>query len=217
MLVGILADSHDHVDHTRRVVERFNAAKCDLVLHAGDFVSPIVVPTLRRLRCRLIGVWGDNDANRRAIAGGLRPVGEVHEPPYEADLVPGWRLIMDHRPLPKSLLEQCESDEDEPAAVSECRGRKGGAAAPAFDPQPTTGETPMRPAEGSSETRTLAVQAHTHHPGVRPYHRLLLLNPGEACGWVTGRATAALFNTETAQADIFEVQSGDCIQTIRLE
>ena len=44
MRIGLLADTHDHVDNVRRAVAEFNRAGCDLVIHAGDFCSPIVVP-----------------------------------------------------------------------------------------------------------------------------------------------------------------------------
>ena len=38
MLLGIFADSHDHLDHLRRAVEVFNTAQCEQVLFAGDLV-----------------------------------------------------------------------------------------------------------------------------------------------------------------------------------
>lgn len=178
MLLGITADTHDHVDNVRRLVDRFNEAGCDLVVHVGDFVSPIVLPPLRRLEAKLVGVWGDNDANRRAIEGGLRTVGRVYEPPYEMDLDNGWRLLLSHQPLPKPLLEARQ--------------------------------------QADSSEHTLAVQGHTHHAGVRRYPGVLLLNPGEACGWVTGRATAALFDTRDGCAEVFDLVDGETIQTIRL-
>jgi predicted phosphodiesterase len=52
---------------------------------------------------------------------------------------------------------------------------------------------------------------------MKQYGGLLLLNPGEACGWVTGLATAAFFDTDTGRATLFEVTSGKAIQTSRLE
>ncbi len=67
MRIGIFADAHDHVDHVRHAVNAFNRAGCDLVLFAGDFCSPIVVPPLRKLHCRVLACFGDNDANKVAL------------------------------------------------------------------------------------------------------------------------------------------------------
>jgi hypothetical protein len=188
MLVGIMGDTHDHLDNVRRLVERFNEAGCGLVLHAGDFVSPLAVTPLRRLQCKMLAVWGDNDANRRAIEGQMRVIGSVHEPPLETDLPDGTHLVMAHRPIERSLLDQ-----------------------------PATQQRTAEGRETPDGLHTLAVQSHTHHPGVKRYGGLLLLNPGEACGWVTGLATAAFFDTDTGRATLFEVTSGKAIQTSRLE
>ena len=64
MLIGIFADTHDHLANIRLAVERFNAAKCELVLFAGDLVSTFAVPPLRRLNCPFVGCFGDNEGNK---------------------------------------------------------------------------------------------------------------------------------------------------------
>ena len=43
---------------------------------------------------------------------------------------------------------------------------------------------------------------HTHRVSCKVMDRTLLLNPGECCGWVTGRATCAILDTETRTAEI---------------
>ncbi len=48
------------------------------------------------------------------------------------------------------------------------------------------------------------VFGHTHLPHVEQGPPLLL-NPGECCGWVEGKCTVALLDTETLQATILEV------------
>lgn len=46
------------------------------------------------------------------------------------------------------------------------------------------------------------VCGHTHRPGVRTKNKTLIINPGEAGGWVTGKKTVALLDPETKTADI---------------
>jgi putative phosphoesterase len=51
------------------------------------------------------------------------------------------------------------------------------------------------------------ITGHTHEVVNEKQNGRLLLNPGECCGWVNGRCTAALLNTEDLTAEIMELQS----------
>jgi putative phosphoesterase len=97
MRVGIFADSHDHLDHIRRAVKRFNEEKCRCVIFAGDLVSTIAVPPLRHLRCPLVGCFGDNEGNKVGLHSGLSIVGTVfQEPPIHYRAEDGTRFVVVH-------------------------------------------------------------------------------------------------------------------------
>ena len=96
MRVGVFADSHDHVDNVRRAVEQINRNHCELALFAGDFVSPLVVPPLRRLGCPLVACFGDNDGNRRGILSGMRLLGGVADSPVCVTAEDGTRFLVTH-------------------------------------------------------------------------------------------------------------------------
>lgn len=96
MQIGIFADAHDHIDNVRRAVAEFNTRGCTLVVFAGDFVSPLVLPPLRRLRCPMIACYGDNDGNKVGIAGGMRIVGVLGEPPLGIETDDGVRILVTH-------------------------------------------------------------------------------------------------------------------------
>ncbi|HUG90393.1 MAG TPA: YfcE family phosphodiesterase [Planctomycetaceae bacterium] len=98
MRIGIFADAHDHVDNVRRAVVEFNRAGCELVVFAGDFCSPIVVPPLRKLNCPVLACFGDNDGNRTGIEGGMRIIGEIGEPPFGFQTPDGVRILVTHVP-----------------------------------------------------------------------------------------------------------------------
>lgn len=53
----------------------------------------------------------------------------------------------------------------------------------------------------------LIVYGHTHQQDLRDGSPIIL-NPGEACGWLTGTASAALYDTETQNIEIIEVSLG---------
>lgn len=96
MLVGIFADSHDHLDHLRSAVARFNEAECELVLFAGDLVSTFAVPPLRKLKCPFVGCFGDNEGNKVGLLAGFSFVGQMGEPPVRFTAADGTRFIVCH-------------------------------------------------------------------------------------------------------------------------
>lgn len=98
MRIGIFSDSHDHVDNVRLAVGEFNRQACDLVIFAGDFVSPIVVPPLRKLRCPVVACFGDNDGNHIGLEGGMRIVGPIAEGAFGLQTSDGIRILVAHIP-----------------------------------------------------------------------------------------------------------------------
>ena len=61
-MLGVMADTHDRLPLIDRAVSEFNERGIELVLHAGDFIAPFVVPRFKPLKAKLIGVYGNNDA-----------------------------------------------------------------------------------------------------------------------------------------------------------
>jgi uncharacterized protein len=98
MRIGVFSDSHDHVDNVRLAVAEFNREECELVVFAGDFCSPIVVPPLRKLRCPVLACFGDNDGNQLGLQGGMRIVGPVAYPPFGFQTSDGIRILVAHTP-----------------------------------------------------------------------------------------------------------------------
>jgi putative phosphoesterase len=97
MKIGILADIHDNVDNLRHAIRLFNALQCRAVLLAGDFVSPLVVPSMRKLHCQVIACFGDNDGNQIGIAGGMTIVGTLAQPPLCWKSADGLRFLICHQ------------------------------------------------------------------------------------------------------------------------
>jgi putative phosphoesterase len=159
MLIGILGDTHDHLENIRRAVDLFNARGCGQVLHAGDIVSPIALPPFRKLACRMRAVFGDNDGNRSGLLAGFGVLGELSEPPVEIRTEDGRRIVLTHRREDLGTLAEAEPPD-------------------------------------------LVVFSHTHRTYSQRRGETLWLNPGEACGWVFGEATVAVYDTQTGEAEI---------------
>jgi putative phosphoesterase len=67
MLVGIMSDTHDHLPLVDKAVRKLIDEKVDLVLHAGDYVSPFVIPHFKPFEDKFIGVFGNNDGDHEFL------------------------------------------------------------------------------------------------------------------------------------------------------
>jgi putative phosphoesterase len=54
----------------------------------------------------------------------------------------------------------------------------------------------------SSGKYDIIIFGHTHKPDIRKEAKALLLNPGEVGGWLTGKSTAALLDSEKLEGKI---------------
>jgi len=57
---------------------------------------------------------------------------------------------------------------------------------------------------GKSAGYDIVLRGHTHIPDFRKIGDTLTINPGEACGYLTGKRTVAIFDTESMKVEIIE-------------
>ena len=165
MLVGIMSDTHDDIMQTKKAVSRFNRECVEQVLHAGDFISPFMIDTLKELAAPLTGVFGNNDGDRSLLdrKSAALPCMKIAGTFARID-TGGMRIALLHgndRELLETLLGCGSLD--------------------------------------------LLVYGHTHRPEVRRDGSLLIVNPGEVYGHLTGRSTVALVDTVKRSAEIVEI------------
>jgi len=86
MKIGIISDTHDNLPRIKEAVEIFNHEKVELVLHAGDFVSPFTALGFKNLHCPLKGVFGNNDGDKLYLQKKFKEIGEICPVPYEIDI-----------------------------------------------------------------------------------------------------------------------------------
>jgi putative phosphoesterase len=162
MRIGILSDTHDCLEMVDTAVEQLNRERVDLVLHAGDYVSPFVIPRLANLQSPLIGVLGNNDGDHPLLAAQFAEHDLLSLRGGFAAVTAGGMTIGllhgDDRELLQALI-----------------GRK------AFD---------------------IVVHGHTHKAEVRRLGSMLVVNPGEVCGYLTGRPTIAVLDTVTRDVEL---------------
>jgi uncharacterized protein len=79
--IGIISDSHDNLDKIKIAVDILNANKVDFVFHAGDFVAPFTVPVLEKLEMGFLGVFGNNDGEKKGLSASSQ--GKIQEGPLK--------------------------------------------------------------------------------------------------------------------------------------
>jgi len=57
----------------------------------------------------------------------------------------------------------------------------------------------------SSGEYDVVVRGHTHSPEIRKEGRTLIINPGEICGYLTGKKTLCLLDPGSMDASLYEI------------
>jgi putative phosphoesterase len=162
MKVGLMADSHDRLPAIAELLRRMREGGATMVLHAGDYVSPLALKPFEDMHMTLAGVFGKNDGDHqsllsRAGAGfGL----EIFESPHSFD-VAGHQLMLAHD-------------------LADVQKR-------------------------SVQQHSVVVHGFTHQQSMKTQGDTLVVNPGEACGWMFGAPGAALLDLDTKQVEFLEL------------
>ena len=98
MRIGVVSDTHNNLRNVARIVELFNEANVDLVVHTGDITQAKTIDVLADLSSTMVGVFGNNDQERESLNKAIATHGfQFHEPPYEV-VWASRRVIIVHDP-----------------------------------------------------------------------------------------------------------------------
>jgi len=165
VIVGIIADTHDRLPLLDKAVKRLNEERVELVLHAGDYIAPFVVPHFKPLKADLVGVFGNNDGDQELLKKRFSELGAEIRGRFAEVIVEGLRIAMlhgDEEELLQSLIHV--------------------------------------------ESHDVIVHGHTHEAKTYRKGETLVINPGETCGYLTGKPTIATLNTQTLDVKIIPLE-----------
>ena len=165
MLVGAIADSHDNLPLVEKAVQTLNQKNVGLVLHGGDYVAGFVIPKFKQLKCKLIGVFGNNDGDHEILKNRFSQATNctIHGR-FAQVTVDGYRMALLH-------------------------GH----------------ETELLKAIIDSGYFNAVIHGHSHNKGIEVKGKTLSVNPGELCGYLTGKPTIAIIDTAKHEAKIIEL------------
>ena len=58
-----MSDIHDSATNLSLAIKKFNQQKCDIVIFCGDWGSPAMPNFCANIRCKIVSVFGNNDAD----------------------------------------------------------------------------------------------------------------------------------------------------------
>jgi len=162
MRIGILSDSHDNRTTARDALSLFLGEKVSKILHLGDVCSPSVLEFFRESAIPILGVFGNNDEDKK----GMQEVsGNGFERGPRILSLDGRRILMSHY-------------------FDDLQGEIAGGG---YD---------------------LVLFGHTHRPMTMRVGRSVVINPGEACGFTSGKPTCAVVDLETMDSRILDIANG---------
>ena len=141
-MIGVMSDSHDNLDAIKKAVRFFVRARCELILHAGDFIAPFAARELGPLSCPTKAVFGNCDGEKRGLTKAFLSLGEIDEEPFVFSYAEK-AILLTHTHFANEKHIQ-------------------------------------------SGKYNAVVYGHTHKPDIRKYDGVLVVNPGETGGWLTG-------------------------------
>jgi uncharacterized protein len=101
MLIGIISDTHDQMDNVRKAVEIFFERQVERVYHAGDIVSPSVVPLFDGLDVGII--YGNNDGEKEVLPKKVEQISGKLGGEILVGECPEGRIVVYHGTVPTIL------------------------------------------------------------------------------------------------------------------
>ena len=168
MIVGIMSDTHDHLPLVDKAVKKLVDEKAELVLHAGDYVSPFVIPHFKPFKGKFIGVFGNNDGDHEFLKKRFTEAGLEIRGIFAEIKIDNLRVALLHGGEPGS-----------PPGLSE-----------------------LLTSLIENECYDVLVHGHVHEAKAFKKGKMLIINPGEVCGYLTQKPSFAVWNTKTMDVKI---------------
>jgi len=96
--IGVVSDTHNHLANVGRIVELFNDAGVERVIHTGDITQAKTLDMFAGLDAPLWGVFGNNDLERPSLDAAIAVHGFTFaEPPLRLEIAER-RIVVVHDP-----------------------------------------------------------------------------------------------------------------------
>jgi len=172
MIVGIMSDTHDHLPNVDKAVKTIVNSEAELVLHAGDYCSPFVIPHFKAFKGKFIGVFGNNDGDHEFLKKRFSEFGLDIRGIFAEIRIDNLRVALLH----------------------------GG------EPGSPPGPSELLKSLVDGECYDVLIHGHVHEAKAYKKGKMLIINPGEVCGYLTEKPSIALWDTKTMHVKIIPIK-----------
>ncbi len=111
MKVGVVSDTHNNLKSCHKIVEIFNEAGVERVIHTGDITQSKTLEVFAHLTMPMWGVYGNNDVGEKdSLVSAATTYGfEIIEPPLALEWAEK-RVVVVHDPLELAMVNQADYD-----------------------------------------------------------------------------------------------------------
>jgi putative phosphoesterase len=102
MLLGIISDTHDRLSMVRKALTLFKERDITTLVHAGDFISPFVIPLFEGFH--MYGTFGNNDGEKKGLLTTFNTIRAVVTDIFCEVRIDNLNIAVTHGHIP-SLLE----------------------------------------------------------------------------------------------------------------
>jgi putative phosphoesterase len=163
MIIGLISDTHDNLPYIKKAIQLLQEEHVEIVLHAGDYISPFTAKPYAELDVPLIGVFGNNCAETKTLKKVYNDVGGD---------IRGYFTEVEAGGLKIALLHGHRKQDTDKAY----RGN--------YD---------------------VIICGHSHRASISKENEILIVNPGEVCGYISGTNSLGFIDSEKRFAWISEL------------
>ena len=98
MILGVVSDTHNRIDHVEKIIDIFNSNEVDYVVHTGDITQAKTLERFSRLECPLIVVYGNNDLKELGLKKVSMENGFNLQNPHFITTINGKKIAIFHEP-----------------------------------------------------------------------------------------------------------------------
>jgi putative phosphoesterase len=106
MRIGIVSDTHNNLKNCRKIVELFNNAAVERVIHTGDITQAKTIEVFADLDAPMFGVFGNNDCERDSLEAVIMEYGfHFIDPPMTLTWAER-EIVIVHDPLELDMVDR---------------------------------------------------------------------------------------------------------------
>ncbi|MBQ7529029.1 metallophosphoesterase [bacterium] len=110
MLIAIISDTHDRLDTLQNALDIINSRRADLLIHAGDFVSPFAVKKFAQFKGPICAVRGNNDGDTENLSSAWQSIKANYQEGLSSFKIGDLQVHLQHFPYTAEQLQNLQGD-----------------------------------------------------------------------------------------------------------